>query len=336
MKGSCLPTDNCSITKQRDFSIDILKCFAALMITNSHMGILYGKYAFLATGGCIGDVLFFFCSGFTLFIKPMNGLRNFPNYYKKRINRIYPSIIAVAVLGAIFFNVHRDVIDIITAEGYWFVACIMLYYIAIYFVGVYLKNKILLISVLVAVGTSVWFYFACQTPDFSIYGGHLIRWLLFFVFMLLGAKLGITRENIKSKPFTDAIMLIVSIGAFYALFIAGTTYREVVVLQYFSFLPLLSAMYYFYKVGISKIARKIYTSKIGNFIIRFIGGLCLEIYLVQFFLIKDTMNSIFPLNIPITFLLIFIVAYFTRCLARLISQTFNDAPYEWKKIFSLY
>lgn len=32
------------------------------------MELLYGKYNALATGGAIGDVLFFFCSGFTLFL----------------------------------------------------------------------------------------------------------------------------------------------------------------------------------------------------------------------------------------------------------------------------
>lgn len=36
---------------QRDISIDILKFFAVLLITNSHMELLYGKYSMLATGG---------------------------------------------------------------------------------------------------------------------------------------------------------------------------------------------------------------------------------------------------------------------------------------------
>ena len=55
------------IMKQRDLSIDILKFIAVIAITNSHMELLYGKYSVLATGGAIGDVLFFFASGFTLF-----------------------------------------------------------------------------------------------------------------------------------------------------------------------------------------------------------------------------------------------------------------------------
>lgn len=52
--------------KQRNIGIDILKCFAVIVITN-YMDILYPKFGALATGGAIGDALFFFCSGFTLF-----------------------------------------------------------------------------------------------------------------------------------------------------------------------------------------------------------------------------------------------------------------------------
>lgn len=45
--------------KKRDISIDILKCIATVIITNSHMEQLYGDYAVFATGGAIGDALFF-------------------------------------------------------------------------------------------------------------------------------------------------------------------------------------------------------------------------------------------------------------------------------------
>lgn len=51
----------------RNISIDILKFLAVLFITNSHMDLLYGEYSYLATGGAIGDALFFFISGFTIF-----------------------------------------------------------------------------------------------------------------------------------------------------------------------------------------------------------------------------------------------------------------------------
>ena len=323
--------------KERNASIDFMKCLAALLITNSHMSLLYGKYNFLATGGCIGDVLFFFCSGFTLFFKPMNGVCEFPNWYKRRISRIYPSIIAVAFLACIFFNTHWDIVYIALGSSYWFISCIMLYYIAIFFVGSYFKDRFLAISILVALGTAVWFYFLYREAHFSIYSPkYYIRWLLFFDFMLLGAKMGTMSERINSKPLVDMVMLIVCIVAFYALFISGTRIKSLVIAQYISFIPLMGIMYYLYKVGASKWVEKLYRNKKGYFIIRFIGGLCLEIYLVQFFLFTDKMHNIFPLNILIMFLVIFLVAYLTRCLARFISQTFKDAPYEWGKMVSLY
>lgn len=108
--------------KERNIGIDILKFFAALLITNSHMELLYGKYSAFATGGAIGDVLFFFCSGFTLFLGRMG---RFDNWYKRRINRIYPTVFAWAILSAFFFNQHQSMDYTIIHGGGWFVTCII-------------------------------------------------------------------------------------------------------------------------------------------------------------------------------------------------------------------
>ena len=338
----CQTGTNIINMKERNVSIDLLKCLAALLITNSHMDLLYGKYSFLGTGGAIGDVLFFFCSGFTLFLKPMGGITYFPDWYKRRINRIYPTVLAVAILSCLLRDSHRDIIDIIIHGGGWFVSCIMLYYIAIFVIGAYMKNKIFIISLLVVIGSGIWFYSIYQmpdyqTPDFNMYGtAHYLRWLLFFIFMLLGAKMGTIVQNVKSNPTKDAILLMLNIIGFYAIYVLPRKFDSISALQFFSFLPLLGTVYYFYKVGASDWAKKLYQNKIGNFTIRFIGGLCLEIYLIQGFLFTDRMNNIFPLNIVIMFIMIFIAAYFTRCLSRFISQTFKDTPYDWGKIIELY
>ena len=84
--------------QKRDFSIDVLKFLAAILITNSHMDLLYGDYSYLATGGALGDSLFFFCSGYTLFL---GRDASFFNWYKRRINRIYPTIFAGAAAAAL-------------------------------------------------------------------------------------------------------------------------------------------------------------------------------------------------------------------------------------------
>lgn len=60
------------IDPKRNVGIDFLKFMAAILVVNSHVDIMYGKYAFLSTGGTLGDILFFFCSGYTLFMKPIS------------------------------------------------------------------------------------------------------------------------------------------------------------------------------------------------------------------------------------------------------------------------
>ena len=70
-------------------------------------------------------------------------------------------------------------------------------------------------------------------------------------------------------------------------------------------------------------------------IIMFVGGLCLESYLIQYSLFTDKMNSIWPLNLFLIVLLILVCSYLVRCLARLFAQTFRTEDYEWQKVFEL-
>ena len=93
--------------QQRDIAVDIVKFFAVFLIINSHADACYPKFSLLATGGAIGDSLFMFVSGFTLYLgKQMR----FDNYYKRRINRIYPSAfaatLAIFCLGGGVWRMH--------------------------------------------------------------------------------------------------------------------------------------------------------------------------------------------------------------------------------------
>lgn len=84
-----------------DKGIIFLKFIAAFFITYSHIGILFPKYGGLVTGGAIGDGLFFFCSGYTLFLGRQD---RFIDWYKRRINRIYPTIIVWALLSSVLLR----------------------------------------------------------------------------------------------------------------------------------------------------------------------------------------------------------------------------------------
>ncbi len=326
------------MTKERNIGIDFLKFFAVLFVTNSHMELLYGKYSILATGGTIGDVLFLFCSGFTLFMKPITSIVQFPDWYKRRINRIYPTVLAVAIISCLLFNRHEDIIFIILHGGGWFVTCIMIYYVFIYLIGLYGRNKIKLIILFVSIASILWFFSLDRSFPFNMYGdgsGYL-KWLLYFVFMLFGAKMGSSSVSSSRSSGMNLTFAILGLVLFYSLYFIGMRVESLEFIEVLNFIPLLLSIYYLYLWSNGDVAQKLYNNKVVYLVVRFVGGLCLEIYLIQSYIYTDKLNGVFPLNIPIVFCAIVFAAYLVRCLARLLSQTFKENPYDWKKVIDIY
>jgi len=123
--------------KQRDFAVDIVKFFAVFLIINSHADIMYPQMSILATGGAIGDCLFLFVSGYTLFL---GRNQSFGSYYKRRIRRIYPSVLAaIAFIHLIGSNPNFNISEFLGGE---FIVAIMIYYVLLFFIRKYAINHI--------------------------------------------------------------------------------------------------------------------------------------------------------------------------------------------------
>ncbi len=322
--------------KQRDFSVDVAKFFAVLLIINSHSDIAYAKYAILATGGGIGDALFLFLSGFTLFLG--KSLR-FDNYYKRRINRIYPSVIASVMIKMIFGTIAIGTLTLGHFLGPQFIRAIMVYYVLLWFVRRYFCNKIYLVFALTIVATLVAYYFfpyKYETSGKGIYGiTTLFRWIPYFGAMLLGACVGMMRESIRFNFKWDILKFFACLICFYLIQFVASKIPAVAPYQIVTIAFLYGIVYYLYKCCNAKFLHKVYQTPWGNKVIMVVGGLCLESYLIQFCIITDKLNFLFPLNILIIILGVLILAYVTRCIGRLFSQTFRTEPYEWRKVFSL-
>ena len=67
----------------------------------------------------------------------------------------------------------------------------------------------------------------------------------------------------------------------------------------------------------------------------FIGGMCLEIYLIQNPLLKIDLGLPYPLNYIVMLFMIIIGAYILRCCARVFSQTFSKENYSWKEVLKI-
>ena len=105
-----------------------IKSLACLLITNSHFNRIWPISA-MATGGAIGNALFFMVAGFCL--SRVDG--NFRSWYGKRLFRLYPQTWMV-ILITLLFNQEKpcDAIaylrTFIFPTWYWFVGAIALYY----------------------------------------------------------------------------------------------------------------------------------------------------------------------------------------------------------------
>lgn len=280
--------------------------------------------------------MFLFASGYTLFLSNRN-LR-FDNWYKRRISRIYPSVIVCSVVGVLLTS--KDELSLITLAGGEFVIAIMAYYVLLYFIKRYAMKYVPLVLISIAIVSLVvyilWFPNKYEVSSKGIYGiTTLFRWLPYSAFMLFGAWMGVKRKELRFRSKIDFILMISCLILFYGVQLGAKKCPTVAPYQIFTLLPLLGIVFYFWKWCNANFWRKMYLKKYGNLIIMTISGLCLESYLIQYSVFTTKMNGIFPLNLPIMAVIVLIVSYLCRCLARLFSQTFGAGEYDWKKVLAL-
>lgn len=343
--------------QNRNISIDILKFFAVLLITNSHFDQQYVYCKELATGGAIGDALFFFCSGYTLFLGRFG---RFDTWYKRRIRRIYPSVVGLVLIA--LFLYHSDMqLGVLLSDGAgWFVSCIMIYYVLLYYVRKYAIGRLKIVYVIYTLFVLLWYslffdpfhalvtnnqtlnwlVFCTPMDKVWIYQWNYLKWGFFFLFMLFGADLGLKEshsEKINNRAFAPTFsMLLFSCVLFYALPLISVKYPICQKLLIFSLIPLAGVCLYFYRLCQTDIALRLYQHKYMGWIVKGVGGLCLEIYLVQPYVRTTALNYLFPFNIIILFVAIVVVAYLCRSIGRWFQQTFsNEDGYDWKAIFKI-
>ena len=134
--------------------ITLLKFIATILITNSHFGVLYPtEYQFLATGGTIGNSLFFFVSGYTLYFSNKD---SFKIWIVKRFLRILLSVWIFALISSIVLN-KWNIVDFIL-PNYWFLRAILVFYLMYYVVIEYFSDKIKIVSILLFTGYLLTFF----------------------------------------------------------------------------------------------------------------------------------------------------------------------------------
>ena len=348
---------------RRNPSVDILKFVAVLLIVNSHFDEQYpAEYNWLATGGAIGDVLFFFCSGYTLFLGRMG---RFDAWYKRRIRRIYPSVLALGLMTWLVWSYDMAFGRLILVGAGWFVSCIMIYYVLLYLIRRFLANGLTWVYVAASAIILTWyamffepFYSRLHAADSPvrdllfavplhvgvwIYKWNYLKWGIYFIAILMGAHVGKLEAgasaNEKKKRISWPMCLVWLVGyvaLFYGIMFLCVKFPQWDWLQIVSVAPLMGVCLYTYRLATTDVALRLAKNRLGAWLFTVVGGLCLEEYLVQPFVRTTALNHLFPLNLVILFILIVIAAYVCRAIGRIIQQTFSSEDgYDWRRVFSL-
>lgn len=282
------------------FFITFLRAIAACLITNAHYSNIY-PISSIASGGLIGDVLFFAVSGYCLY----NVKQSFPRWYGKRLWRVFlPVIIGTAVIlliGGYDFSAMPWYRWFIYPTYYHFVASIIVLYIPFYFIA---RSKLLRehiphimigIAVLMLIIYFVWY-------DKSYYHIDNVREpfirLLFMECMLLGAYFKRNTERYHNSFSWHIIpLLLISIIAYFVTKIVFSRVASLVWFQILNQTSIFILLYFVFRLfcGIDHILEKL--PKPISKIISYIADITLEIYIVQYAIIAALESIfVFPLN----------------------------------------
>lgn len=286
-----------------------LRFVAIICIANSHLDALY-PVPLLATGGSIGNALFFMLSGYGLFLSANIQDKPFLPWYKRRILRIYPATWLATILMIVIVQSAWRTLDIfgyvrmfVWPTSYWFIAALMIYYVIFYVIWKRQNYKYFLVGIFILVLPYLYFYLTVVDLSFySIEGpaSGYFKWIFYLQTMFFGGYLAGCKRSGTPNFLKDGLALVLFVGLYYGILFfmskfGGTQYQAVTHLLMF---PIL---FFFLRFAESKELTALVQSKYVGPVISLMAALTLEIYLLhgsvrQF---PFVLKTIFPLNLVV-------------------------------------
>lgn len=310
--------------------IEILKAIAAIFITNSHFGHIWPIPA-MATGGMLGDVIFFAVSGYCLY----NLKQSFPIWYLKRIFRIYPVVwLVTAIALAIGYMSVSNVWDVVKLfvypTYYHFIGSIMLLYI-FYYIFLFLHHRFgvklqyIMIAVFAAEIICYLFVFDRSVYKIDVVEDYMAKFL-FMESMLAGAFF---RERINNGKRNGSIAgaviaLVISVVLYFASAFAFRRYAALSQFQIISHIVTFAFVIALLNLFVLLEEKdKIRLDNPFGKLIKLLSKTTLEIYLVQYLVYYLLPSMVFPLNLVVTILLILIAALAVHFICNFITKHLN-------------
>ena len=304
------------VPKRRYIFVDYLKVIAALLIINSHYDQIYPVSA-LATGGAIGNAIFFAVSGFCLF--PLN--QSFGQWMWGKLLKLYIPTTIMTIIAIFTYKrgilYKENIISIfIWPTLFWFVGAILLFYVIYYLLQNVLSNKSFLIMWLVTAIIYIFYYiFFLDKTKWIIEAKGLdsiegySKLIYYFTAMMIGKWFRL--NSVKKYKHTHFYIFIISI-LFISIYAVKWLLVKIPALMAFQFLNQLSILllivYIF--IFLNSIEGELQDNRNPKCYkyIKYLSSITLHLYLVQFLVIEYTYSLRFPVNFIIATVLILLLA----------------------------
>lgn len=300
-----------------------LKVIAILLVFNSHCGKLYPVSA-MATGGALGNALFFILSGYFLKIE----LSEFWPWIKKRIIQLYPAMLIVSFVYALTFqdfpkNLQTIFTRFIWPTGYWFIGGLLLFNILIYFFEKYnVFNNFVLYSVILWGVYFIWYVLFVDKTVWSVEDHGIFRLIYYFYIYTFGYNLKTRRIQLNFSMFAALIGAIIcffgQIGWKFIMVKMPSLIATQFICQVLGTLFAILCLVFFLQIEDSyqRLPKKLIAG------LDFWSKYSLEIYLTQRTAQRIGQITLFPVNIVIAIVITLIYSLLLKSVTRTISKKF--------------
>lgn len=302
-----------AVEKKRYIFVALLKAFAALLIINSHYDQIY-PIEELATGGAIGNAIFFAISGFCLYPVSETFIQWIPN----RLAKLYIPTLIMTMVALLTYKKGELMLDtalsiLIWPTFYWFVGAIIIFYILFYILKEVKSDKAFLVLGLILTLIYVLYYvilpdkttWVIEAKGLNSLEGYF-KLIYYFAAMMMGKwfRIHIDKEYKKSSLYLAGM-----VGAFisiYAVKLLIIKIPEMMPLQFLNQISVLIFVAYafMFSLSIESYLRNMENTKFYGYI-KYISNITLCLYLVQFVIIEYTYRMLFPINFVFASIAIF-------------------------------
>ena len=289
------------------FSLTVMRAFAIFAISNSHLRELH-RYSFLATGGMLGNTVFFFISGFGVTLALLAKPEPLNSWYQRRLFRIYePLVILTSLFLLIGYRTVSGGFDIVRLYvfpyEYWFIPAIAVLYIPSYLFARFGSKFDFIVAFIVLTVAYLVFYLTIVDLERWNVEDHLpVKSIYYFSTMLCGIYIAKFHPSFvpANKGFLVFAVCTVSFFGFLFAMQKWKLYQIQATAELFAFLWTLSFYWMLRNNGnISWIKSK---AGLTNGI-NFVSAITLQMYLLGEFIFSQKALKLvpYPLNILVFF-----------------------------------